>query len=153
MSEHAVALVMTLMTAAGVLAGPVTVLQRIRLGGYVEETNGYEVYLPPTSSCYPDHRLRIANRFPGQPPFVEATIEVIRPDGQVVAQIVPEAPLRESYLTGLSLRGTHHLLVGRGDQLWTIDFAGNIVAGPVAMPGPFVEGNGPERFHYPSGDH
>jgi hypothetical protein len=136
MSEHAVGLVGTLMTVAGLLAGPVTVLERIRPGGHVEETNGYEVYLAPTSSCYPDHRLRIANRFPGQPPFVEATIEVIRPDGQVVAQIVPEAPLRESYLTRLSLRGTHHLMVGRGDQFWTIDFAGNIVAGPVAMPGP-----------------
>ena len=98
------------------------------------------LYLPPNSPVFPDHLLMIANRFPDEPPFIEATIEVIGRDGQVVAQIIPASPLRENYLTGLALKGTNRILIGLNDQIWTIDFAGNIVSGPVTVPGPFVEG-------------
>src|SRR5262249_47067748 len=98
------------------------------------------LYLPPSSSFFPDHLLMIANRFPDEPPFIDATIEVLRLDGQVVAQIIPASPLRENYLTGIALKGTNQLLIGLNDQIWTIDFAGNIVSGPVTTPGPYVEG-------------
>jgi hypothetical protein len=98
------------------------------------------LYLPPSSPIYPDHLLMIANRFPPVEPFIESTIEVLRRDGQVVARIIPPSPLRENYLTGLALKGTNQLLIGLNDQLWTIDFDGQLVSGPVTVPGPFVEG-------------
>ena len=98
------------------------------------------VHLPPSSKHFPDHLLMVANRFPAEPPFIKATIEVLRRDGTVVAQIVPDAPLDRNYLTAIAVKDADHLLVGLNDQIWTIDFDGHIVGSPVTTPGPFVEG-------------
>jgi len=97
-------------------------------------------YVPATAPVYPDHLLMLANRFPDTPPFIAATIEVIRRDGTVVEQIHLDSPLGEDYVTGITIKGPNELLIGLYNQIWTVDFSGHIVAGPVFTPGPFVEG-------------
>jgi len=84
-------------------------------------------YIPPTSPTFPDHLVLMTS-----PDFVEFRLEVLRLDGQVVAEIhLPDIVSRTGYASAVAYASPDRLLVGAIGEIWTIDFAGNVVGGPV----------------------
>jgi uncharacterized protein YjiK len=94
-------------------------------------------YIPKGAKSYPDHILLSAIIFNPQ----ASRIEVLRKSGQVEAEIIPAEPIGSSYITGVSYLARDRILVSTGNIIWEIDFAGNILAGPVTVYGePGFEG-------------
>jgi hypothetical protein len=106
------------------------------LGGFVPQHVEGLAYIPASSAVFPDHLIEIA--FTAG--LLECRLEILRRDGQVVSEIIPQQPVRSSLLLGVTFRPPNRILVS-ADALWTLDFAGNIVAGPVAVsPSGYMEG-------------
>lgn len=95
-------------------------------------------WLPPTSENYPNDILEVAITF-GDTSYT-SRLEVIDPSGNVVAEIFPKFYFSDpdpfDYITGLALRSPDHILIGTSDGfLWQIDFSGNVLQGPITIPG------------------
>src|SRR5256885_681024 len=89
-------------------------------------------YISRGSSFFPDHLFEVIYV---RPDFTEQ-IEIIRRDGQVVSEIVPDAAIQEHGIGGVSYVRPDRFLVGTFDDLlYLIDLHGNIVAGPVTVSG------------------
>ena len=88
-------------------------------------------YVPKKAQNFPDHILLSAIVFVPQ----QSRIEVLRKDGLVEAEIIPAEPLGSSYITGVGYLAPDRILVADISDIWEIDFAGNILAGPVAIDG------------------
>jgi uncharacterized protein YjiK len=88
-------------------------------------------YIPKGAKLFPNHILMSAVIFNPQ----ASRIEVLRKDGKVEAEILPAAPLGSSYITGVGYLAPDRILVTTGNTIWEIDFAGNILAGPVTLYG------------------
>lgn len=87
------------------------------------------VYLPPSAKRFGDRIVAIV--------FDDSSIthiEVIKRNGQAVAEIIPKGALDPSLeaITGIGFRAPDQLLIGTSDNfLWAMDFDGNVVQGPV----------------------
>lgn len=85
-------------------------------------------YVPADSPAFPDHLVLVD-------PF-KASILVLQRGGQVVREIRPRAPV--GAISGLAYAPPGRLLVSalldvRLNQVWTLDFDGNILSGPMRV--------------------
>jgi hypothetical protein len=95
-------------------------------------------YIPATSPIFPDHLVMVVwDDFVGGP----KRLEVMRRDGVVEAEIYrPDWPANflGLELGGVSFVAPNRLLVTTFDNnIWTLDFSGTIVSGPVNLAGRF----------------
>lgn len=95
-------------------------------------------YIPASSSLFPDHLVMVVwDDFVGGP----KRLEIIRRDGVVAAEIYkPDWPASffGAALGGVSFLAPNRLLVTTFDNsIWTMDFSGNIISGPLTMAGSF----------------
>jgi hypothetical protein len=105
------------------------------LNGYVPGHLEGLTYIPSTSSSYPDHLIQATWDNVGGGP---SRLEVIRRDGQVVAEIMPNWPpaYQLEAIGDVAFLAPNKLLVTFYDEsVWTIDFNGNILTGPQYFPG------------------
>jgi hypothetical protein len=95
--------------------------------------------VPPSSPYFPDHLIVNATT-----DFVDWRIEVIRRDGQVVAEIpIPDIVIaNRGYAASVSFAATDRLVIGTEGEIWTLDFAGNVVSGPVVTNTAFLADEG-----------
>jgi len=115
---------------------PQGTLSVTRMGGFTPDHVEGLKWLPMTSANFPNHLLQVAVTF-GNTSY-QSRLEVIDSSGQVVAEIFPQVPFADpfTFITGLAFQSPDRLLVGGVDgTLWQIDFAGNVMAGPVSFPG------------------
>ena len=98
------------------------------LNGYLPFIVEGLAYLPPTSPQFPDHLVLVTST-----DFINFRLEVMRRDGQVVAEIPVPAEVYAGigYVASVAFAEPDHLLVGTLGEIWALDFAGNIVSGPV----------------------
>lgn len=101
------------------------------LNGYFPDFLEGLGYIPTNAQSFPGHILLSTVIFNPQ----ASRIEVLRRDGHVDAEIIPADPLSSSYITGVSYLAPDRILVSTGNTIWEIDFAGNILAGPVTLYG------------------
>jgi len=98
-------------------------------------------YLPSTSPQFPDHLLTVTWKFIDVFPFVLNRIQVIRRDGQVAAEIPVPNDISFLGVFGVAFLAPDRLLVtDEINRIRTLDFAGNIVGGPVSTGLLFAEG-------------
>jgi len=117
----------------GVAQGTISVT---RMGGFTPDHVEGLKWLPLTAANFPNHLLEVAVKFGDT--STQSRLEVIDTSGQVVAEIFPHIPFADpsTFITGLAFQSPDRLLVGGLDStLWQIDFAGNVLAGPVSFPG------------------
>ncbi|HKP87578.1 MAG TPA: hypothetical protein VJZ26_15870 [Blastocatellia bacterium] len=106
------------------------------LNGYAPQHMEGMGYIPPNSPTFPDHIVMgVLDTLSGP-----SRIEVVRRDGQVVAEILPNWPdnpnFDTSFIGGVTYYASNKLLVTFFDNtIWTIDFAGNVLAGPQVVAG------------------
>jgi len=95
-------------------------------------------YIRRGSPFYPDHLLLVIYAAPDY----SQRIEVVRRDGVVVSEIVPEAAIQEHGCASACYLGSGRLLVSTFDGLvFLMDTSGRVVAGPsVAAAGESCEG-------------
>lgn len=115
------------------LPGTLTVTHLPGLGNWVEGM----VYLPSSARRYGDRILGLSWDGDGV-----THIEVIKRNGQAVADIVPQGALLGQAIAGIGYKAPDHLLLGTYDSfLWEIDLDGNVVRGPIdASPNSDFEG-------------
>ncbi len=104
------------------------------LGGYAPEHLEGMGYIPPGAALYPDHLIQVALDTPNGP----SRIEVLTRSGQVVKEIVPNWPIGSAteFMGDVAFLAPNKLLVTfYDDSIWTIDFDGNVLAGPQTYPG------------------
>ena len=89
-------------------------------------------YLPPSSPLFPDHLLTVTWKFTDDFPFVHIGIQVLRRDGLVAAEIPIPDDISINGVNGIASLAPDKLLISdEFDQIWELDFAGNILSGPV----------------------
>jgi len=98
--------------------------------GFVPDHLEGLAYIPPSSPVFPDHLVLVAMVY-GNP--FDLRLEVMERDGTVVAEILPEAPVSDYLVTGVAYKAPDRLLVSSGDLVYTLDFYGNVVAGPAIL--------------------
>lgn len=111
------------------------------LGGYAPEHLEGMGYIPAGSALYPDHLIQVALDTLNGP----SRIEILKRDGQVVKEIMPNWPAgsETAFMGDVAFLAPNKLLVTFYDSsVWTVDFDGNVVAGPQFVPG----ANGFEGF-------
>jgi hypothetical protein len=88
-------------------------------------------YIPAGSRFYPDHLLVVEEG----PPFDTIQhIEVVRRDGMVVAEIVPDQIIQDFFLSGISYLAPDRLLLSTGfGFIFETDLAGHVLVGPVPV--------------------
>jgi hypothetical protein len=102
------------------------------------------VYIPTTSTMFPDHIAAVtfcqpnsALPYPCTSPF-QIRVLVIRRDGLVVKEIIPILPQQVldevGEFWGIGFQAPNILLCGGGPYLWKIDFNGNPMTPPVYFP-------------------
>ncbi len=97
-------------------------------------------YLPNSSRQFPDHLVTVA--WEGSP-VTGSRLEIIARTGEVVHEIFPN--LGDGLLSSVAYDVSGRLLIGFerfepfADELYAIDFNGNVLAGPVIV-GDFLEG-------------
>ncbi|MEK6301400.1 MAG: hypothetical protein AABO41_11810 [Acidobacteriota bacterium] len=113
------------------------------LGGYVPQHMEGLAYIPSTSPSFPDHIIVTALDTLNGP----SRIEVVRRDGHVDAEIFPNWPAPPpsdpdnpiydtSFIGDVAFLAPNKLLVTfYTNAIWTIDFAGNVLAGPHEVSG------------------
>jgi hypothetical protein len=102
------------------------------LGGFVPDSVEGLAYLPSTSALFPDHLLAVTYKFLDDFPFIACPLQVIRPDGQVVAEIPTPDDIAINLAASVAFSPPDRLLVTDfSNEVWTLDFAGNVVSGPV----------------------
>jgi len=92
-------------------------------------------YIPASSPFFPDHLVMVVvDNLLGGP----RRLEIMRRDGVVEAELYrPDWPTNftEAGMAGVSFLAPNRLLVTTYDNnIWTMDFNGNIVSGPVTVP-------------------
>jgi hypothetical protein len=105
------------------------------LNGYVPGHLEGLSYIPASSPSFPDHLVMATWDNPGGGP---SRLEIIRLDGQVEAEIFPNFPpaYAEEAIGDVAFLSPNRLLVTFYDNtVWTIDFNGNVVAGPQTIAG------------------
>lgn len=105
------------------------------LNGYLPEHLEGMTYIPSSSAVFPDHVAMITWDTLGSGP---SRIEVLRRDGQVVAEISPNWPSgfeTETMGDVMFLSSNRLLVTGFFGDIWTVDFAGNVLAGPQIVTG------------------
>lgn len=93
-------------------------------------------YLPEDAPLFPDHLVMAAMNYN----YADSVrLLVMRPDGQVVHEIVIQDPGAISYyITSVGYLAPDRLLISSTtDHFWTVDFAGVLDPDPVAVPGVF----------------
>jgi hypothetical protein len=100
-------------------------------------------YIPSTSPIFPDHIVMVVLDSLGN----EGRLEIVRRDGIVASEIFrPDWPASflEGGLGDVSFLAPNKLLVTTYDEgIWTMDFSGTILSGPVTPPaGTFGIGEG-----------
>jgi hypothetical protein len=119
------------------------------LNGYLPVHLEGLAYIPANSPNFPDHLLLVAWDSFGAGPN---RIEVLRRDGQVVAEIQnPNWPpeFTDNVIGDVAFLQPNRLLVTLySNSIWTIDFNGNIISGPVATPETGGEGIALMRNHH-----
>jgi hypothetical protein len=102
------------------------------LNGYVPDWIEGLAWLPGSSTLYPNHLLLVAINLTS----FETRIEVIRRDGQVVAEILPQIVLPDGqFIVSVAYERSGTLLTGASDgTLWRMDFQGRPLAGPGTIP-------------------
>ena len=90
-------------------------------------------YIPTSSPVFPDHLIMVVW---DDPNLSQMRLEVMRRDGVVVAEITrPDWPAAffEGGLGDVTFLAPNRLLVSvfHPDSLWTMDFSGNIISGPL----------------------
>ena len=98
------------------------------LNGFVPDFLEGLAYIPKSSALFPDDLILVANSFSGN----QAHIEIMVRNGLVVDEIIPAG---FTYITGVAFHAPDRILVSSGNQIWDLDFNGNIVAGPVTING------------------
>jgi hypothetical protein len=94
-------------------------------------------YIPASSPFFPDHLVMVVlDDLAGGP----QRIEIMRRDGVVEAELYrPDWPANftaDAGIAGVSFLAPNRLLVTTYDNnIWTMDFGGNIISGPVTVPG------------------
>jgi hypothetical protein len=90
------------------------------------------VYLPKSSSFFPDHLIMVAMNFNDLAP---SRLEIMRPDGQAVAEIIPEGqPSDGNFILGVAYQSSNRLVVSYSDlTMKVIDFNGHVLLSP-ALP-------------------
>lgn len=111
------------------------------LGGDVPDHIEGLAYLPSTAPGFPDHLLTLTWKFIDDFPGLLCRIQVIRPDGQVAAEIPVPEDIAFNFCFGIAFLAPDRLLVTDGfNGIWTLDFDGNIVSGPLATELVIAEG-------------
>lgn len=104
------------------------------LGGYAPAHLEGMGYIPASSAVYPDHLIQVALDTLNGP----SRIEILTRAGQVVKEVVPTWPVGYdgSFMGDVAFLPPNKLLVTFYDNhVWTVDFDGNILAGPQVYPG------------------
>lgn len=100
------------------------------LGGFVPCHIEGLAYIPEDSPVYPDHLVLVAwNCSP-----YETRLQIVRRDGQVVDEIVPGGPAWGYFAGPVTFFAPNRLLVGFYGESYVLDFAGNVVDGPLTPP-------------------
>ena len=105
------------------------------LGGYAPEHLEGMGYIPASSPLYPDHLIQVALDTLNGP----SRIEILTRAGQVVKEISPAWPAGSDtlFIGDVAFLPPNRLLVTfYNNSIWTVDFDGNVVAGPQVYPGP-----------------
>ncbi len=90
-------------------------------------------YVPPTSPHFPDHLLTITWKFIDDFPFLLSRVQVIQRDGQVAAEIPIPDDISLNEVLGVGFLAPDRILVADAfDEIWTLDWDGNVVSGPVS---------------------
>lgn len=84
-------------------------------------------YVPPGAPRFADRLVGIVYDATFTP-----RLAVMTRSGQVEAEIFPQAPLADAFLTGIAFRAPDRLLLGvdGSTDIWTIDFAGLVIGNP-----------------------
>jgi hypothetical protein len=96
-------------------------------------------YIPASSPFFPDHLVMVVlDDLAGGP----QRLEIMRRDGVVEAELYrpdwPASFIADAGIAGVSFFAPNRLLVTTYDnKIWTLDFTGNIVSGPVTLAGSF----------------
>lgn len=92
-------------------------------------------YIPTRSLLFPDHLILVAS-FVNDDGDLEARLEIINFNGQVVQEIVPQGDLAFVFLTGVSFKMPGSLLVSSDDDetIYELDFQGNVLASFTGAP-------------------
>jgi uncharacterized protein YjiK len=98
------------------------------LNGFIPDFLEGMAYIPPTSQSFPDDLIVVANSFVSN----QAYLEVMERNGLVVDEIVATD---FTYITGVAFHAPDRILVSSDNNIWDLDFSGNIVAGPVSVDG------------------
>jgi len=104
------------------------------MGGYAPEHLEGMAYIPPGAALYPDHLIQVALDTVNGP----SRIEILTRAGQVVKEITPNWPVGSAteFMGDVAFLAPNKLLVTFYDEsIWTIDFDGNVLAGPQVYPG------------------
>lgn len=103
------------------------------LGGYVPEHVEGLGYIPASSPSFADHLVMVAWDTLATGP---TRILVLERGGQVVAEIFPAVPPGSDPLLGdVAYAGPNRLFVTNySGEIMTVDFAGNVVSGPLQTP-------------------
>jgi len=105
------------------------------LNGYVPGHLEGLTYIPASSPTFPDHLILVTWDGPG---FGASRLEIIRRDGQVVSEILPNWPpaYAEGLMGDVTFLSPNRLLVTFYDStIWTIDFTGQVLSGPLMVGG------------------
>lgn len=110
------------------------------LDGYAPEWIDGVGYIPPGASEFPDHLVIVANGFDEDAGDYRPRYVIVRRDGQAVAEIrlVAEQWPYEyppPFAMGVAWVAPGRLLIGVDSYLATVDFAGNLTAPLVDIPG------------------
>jgi hypothetical protein len=112
-------------------------------GGYVPQHMEGLAYIPANSPTFPDHLIVTVFDTLNGP----SRIKIVRRDGQVVAEINPNWPAPPpsdpdnpaydtSFIGDVAFLAPNKLLVTfYTNSIWTIDFNGNVLAGPQVVDG------------------
>lgn len=102
------------------------------LNGYIPGHLEGLGYIPLNSSMFPDHlMMAVWDQINGGP----SRVEIIRRDGQVVAEIL--LPFLSESIGDVTYYAPNRLLIttyDTNDSIWTIDFGGNVLASPLNLP-------------------
>jgi catechol 2,3-dioxygenase-like lactoylglutathione lyase family enzyme len=103
------------------------------LDGFLPDHMEGLAYVPATSPRFPDHLLTVTWQFLDDAPFLRCRIQVIRRDGQVAAEVPVPDDISINFVLGVAFLAPDLIIVTDGaNTIWTLDFGGNIVAGPAS---------------------
>ena len=98
------------------------------LDGYLPSLVEGLAFIPGSSSLFRRHLILATNDQSG------GRLQVMTTAGQVVRQIIPDAPVGPSGIGAVTYFSPDRILVTSSDnRIWTLDFNGHIVGGPIRV--------------------